>query len=351
MKTIRLAIIGCGKVTERHHLPALRRVPALQVVALADAAPARAEALGREFGVARRHTDYADLLRSRDVDAVAVCVPPRLHPEIAVAALQHGKHLFIEKPLALSLAECDTVAECAAARPDCKIMVGFNLRWHRLIRQMRKLIEDGELGDVKLVRTVFTTADRRNGQVSGWRSSRESGGGALLDLGVHHFDLVRFLLRSEPEEIHCSGNSSEETVAVMMGMTNRAQVVSSFSQTTGESHSIEIYGERGWVRVSCYQADGLERGDSNRHPGGIGSRFAGLVRMVRTLPRILYQSSRGGEYGASYVNAWKHFAHAIAEDRPVECSLIDGGRSIEIALAAAESSATRRTCRLENVPL
>src|SRR5881392_670419 len=112
---IRLGIIGCGGVTERHHLPALCRVRDIEVIALADIDSLRAERLGRRFNIGLHYPSYSDLLETTRIDAVAVCVPPQLHAEVALAALDHGKHVFIEKPLALSLSDCDTLAEQANA--------------------------------------------------------------------------------------------------------------------------------------------------------------------------------------------------------------------------------------------
>src|SRR2546423_90178 len=114
-RMIRLGVIGCGQVAELRHLPALRRVSGVEVAALADVDPLRLERVARQFGVARRCSNYSDLIETGDVDAVAVCVPPALHAVVARAALDAGKHVFIEKPLALCLAECDLLLESADA--------------------------------------------------------------------------------------------------------------------------------------------------------------------------------------------------------------------------------------------
>lgn len=347
-RKIRLGIIGCGNVTEHHHLPALRHVRRVEVVALADLDSVRVERLARRFNIPGRYTSHADLLEAGKVDAVAVCVPPQLHTEMALAALSHGKHVFIEKPLALCLAECDTLADHANANSSLKVMVGFNLRWHRLIRQAREILVTGELGDIKLVRTVFTSGGRRRQDCANWRSHRETGGGALFDLGVHHFDLLRFLLRSEANEVHSFGMSADETATVMMRMSNGAQAVCAFSQGTGESHAIEVYGERGWLRIGCYRSDGLERFSLRQYPGAVSSRLRRFGQTLSNLPRIVQQTWRGGDYAASYAEEWKHFIRAVTHDAPVECTLLDGRRSLEIALAACESNSTGRVCRLQN---
>ncbi|HMF54806.1 MAG TPA: Gfo/Idh/MocA family oxidoreductase [Pyrinomonadaceae bacterium] len=342
---IRLGVIGCGGVTEQRHLPALRQVSGVKVVALADIDSARLERVAEQFGVARRYTAYSDLIESNDVDAVAVCVPPRFHAEIALATLEAGKHVLIEKPLALNLSECDLLSVRATAHSALKVMVGFNMRWHRLVREAREVISSGELGDIKLVRTVFTSGVRLREDFADWRKEQETGGGALFELGVHHFDLLRFLLRSEAEEVYAASASEGETACVLIRMKCGAQVLSAFSEGTGENHAIEVYGARGWLRISCYRADGLEQFSVVEYTGAIATRLRKLAQTFLLLPRMLQQARQGGDHVASYAEEWRHFVGAITRDSPVECALLDGRRALEVALAAQEASATKRAVK------
>ncbi|HVF49492.1 MAG TPA: Gfo/Idh/MocA family oxidoreductase [Pyrinomonadaceae bacterium] len=345
-RAVRLGLVGCGRVTEIRHLPALREVPGIEVCALADVDAARLASVGERFGVARRCGDYRELIEAGDVDAVAVCVPPRFHTEVALAALAAGKHVMIEKPLALELAECELLAARAALAPTLKVLVGFNLRWHRLVREARAIVGRGELGEIKLVRTVLTSGVRRGADFSGWRKERETGGGALFELGVHHFDVIRFLLGDEVAEVSASSRAPDETATVAARMRGGAQVLSAFCEGTGENHGIEIYGARGWLRLSCYRADGLERFDAAQYEGAFGARLRKLGQTLAQLPSMIRRSRRGGDYVASYASEWRHFADAIREDTTVEATLADGTRALEIALAAWESAAHGRTVKL-----
>lgn len=329
-----MGIVGCGFVTERHHLPALKRVPGINVVALADKDRNRLEQLGAEYSVPQRYATFHELIDADNVDAVAVCLPPQFHAEVALAALEKGKHLFIEKPLALNLADCDRLIEASKLDPSRKIMVGFNLRWHRLVRQTRDIINRNELGPIKLVRTVFTSGKQPG--ASAWRTSPDAGGGVLFDLGVHHFDVVRFLLRSEVEDVRVSTAGSDSSATVMLSMSNGAQAVCAFAQGAGENQVFEVYGERGWLRVCCYRADGLERFRANENPGAITARLRALGNTLLQLPRAFYQSWNGGEFAASYVEEWNHFARAVLLDKPAEANLLYGRRALEIALAASQ---------------
>jgi myo-inositol 2-dehydrogenase/D-chiro-inositol 1-dehydrogenase len=219
-------------------------------------------------------------------------------------------------------------------------MVGFNMRWHRLAREARERVRRGELGEVKLVRTVFTSGIRLGGNFADWRRRRESGGGALFELGSHHFDLLRFLLSCEVEAVFASSAAPDETAVVYSRTRGGAQLVSAFCEGTGENHEVEIYGERGWLRVSFYRADGLEQFGAAQYPGSPGTRLRKLKRTALELPRLVRQLRRGGDYVATYAEEWRHFAEAISNDAPVECTLEDGRRALEIALAALAASET-----------
>ena len=334
-KVVRLGIVGCGSVTERHHLPALKRVRTIEVVALADENRVRLDRLGAKFPA--RYPTCRELIDDDNVDAVAVCVPPQLHAEVALAALEKGKHLFVEKPLALSLADCDRLIAAGERQSSRKVMVGFNLRWHRLVREARAIISRDELGPIRLVRTVFTTGKQPAETGSSWRNSPESGGGVLFDLGVHHFDLVRFLLATEVEDVRGFPGHADNTATVMLSMRNGTKIACAFAQGTGETQVFEVYGERGWLRVSCYRSDGLEKFRVNEQPGAVTARLRATTSTLRNLPRTLYQSRRGGEFATSYVEEWNHFAEAILADRPVEADLLAGRRALEIVLAASKT--------------
>ena len=161
----------------------------------------------------------------------------------------------------------------------------------------------------------------------------------IFDLGVHHFDVVRFLLESEVEEVHAYTTGSDKTATVMLSMSNGAQAVCAFAEDAGENQALEIYGERGALRLCCYRADGLEQFRLNENPGAITARLRAAGNTLLHLPRALYRSWGGGEYAASYIEEWNHFAQAVLLDKPAEANLLDGRRALEIALAASRSIA------------
>jgi predicted dehydrogenase len=166
-------------------------------------------------------------------------------------------------------------------------------------------------------------------------------------LGTHHFDLVRFTLGQEAREVYASCDERDETSVVTLKTDEGTQVVAALSEATGESHELEFYGERGWLRVSCYRADGIERLDAGQYSGSVRARLDGAARTLRALPRVLAQARRGGDYVNSYAEEWRHFADAVRGHAEVTATLEDGRRALEIALAATESTRTGRAVRLD----
>jgi predicted dehydrogenase len=305
--------------------------------------------VGDQFAITRRHDDYRALLDDPVVEAVAVCVPAALHVEVALAALDAEKHLFIEKPLALSLDDSDRLIE-RAQRSARKILVGFNMRWHRLVRGAREIIRSGDLGALDVARTVWTTGIRNAPQ---WRSRRELGGGVLWEIAVHHFDLWRFLLQSEVEEVFVTSRSGlwdDDSAVVAARMSSGVVASSAFAQHVGDSHELEIHGKAGQLRVSCYRFDGLEFLPASRHAGDLGIRLKRAVRLVREVPRIASAVRRGGDYVASYSAEWRHFIDAIRHGFPVECTLEDGRRALQVVLAAVASASTGQPVKVAQAP-
>jgi myo-inositol 2-dehydrogenase/D-chiro-inositol 1-dehydrogenase len=323
-----LGLIGCGHVTETQHLPALRSLRDAKVIAVAD-----------KFHVEKRYDDFRDLLSDPAVEAVAICVPLRYHGAMALAALDAGKHMFIEKPLTLSLDEADQLIERAAQSP-CKVMVGFNKRWHRLVRRAREMIQRGALGPLELVVTVFTTRSRYRHNVPEWRKRRELGG-VLIDIAIHHYDVWRFLLQDEVEEVFATSRSEEWddlTATVTARMAHGVLITSAVSESTNERNEIQIYGQVGSLHVSLYRFDSLEFAPLGSLPGDIRTRLQNMAHFLKELPQAITNIRRGGDYNASFRAQRRHFIDAIQQDTSPECTLEGGRKALQIALAAVESA-------------
>jgi predicted dehydrogenase len=334
-------LVGCGEVTRFKHLPALRRVPGVDVVAVADLDAQARDSAAEQFGIGRRFPDVGALLNGAEVDAVGVCVPPSRHAEVALAALAAGKHVWIDKPLALDRGQCAALEE-AARRANLRVMAGFHMRFHRLVQAALPLVHNGVLGSIESIRSVWNSPRADDG-LPAWRRRRAEGGGALIEIGVHHYDLWRFLLGSEVREVFArsrDGTREDECAVVSAVMAQGALAVAVLSERAGHAIEIEISGDCGRLRLDLLRFDGLELYSAKDVPGRPATRLKRLRSFFEALPAgVASAAGAGSDYMDSYRAAWRHFIRAIAEDRPVQPSLEDGLRATEILLAAVESRA------------
>ena len=344
---VRIGIIGCGRATQTLHLPALRFVPEAEVVALSDPDADALTAAAQLANVSNCEADYRSVLDMPSVEAVAICAPTQFHAKIARDALDAGKHLFVEKPLALTLEDCDALIEKAAGLP-LKVMLGFNTRWHRLARQARTLVQQGRIGHPDVIQSVHTSF---HDSLPKWRQRRDSGGGVLLEMAVHQFDLWRYLLGSEVEEISAhsrSGTWHDESATVTAKLSCGTLAAATFAERTTQNNYTEIHGETGSIRIAFYQFDGLKITTPSQIPGSISSRLGDMTRFIKGLPSAIPTLKKGGEWNLSYVEELRHFTDSIRKSVSVECGLEEGRRALAIALAAIQSADSGKSILLNS---
>jgi myo-inositol 2-dehydrogenase/D-chiro-inositol 1-dehydrogenase len=347
-QAVRIGFIGCGRATDQLHLPALKSLQGVEVVGLADTDPDALRRASRHVRAEHLVADYQDLLKVDSIDAVAVCVPAQRHVEVALAALDAGKHLFIEKPLALTLEDCDRLI-ARASRTTRTVMLGFNTRWHRLTRHARALIQQGRLGPLDLIRGVLTSSHHT---VPEWRRTRATGGGVLLELAIHHFDLWRHLTQAEVEEVSAyarSGLWEDESATVIARMSNGVLATAACAERTSQNNSMEICGRAGSLALSFYRFDGLEWASAASIPGDVRSRVDAAKRLVQELPQAISGLRHGGEWALSYREEWRHFLASLRNGSPPGCTLEDGRHALAVALAAMESVSTGRSVTIVRV--
>lgn len=344
---VNIGIVGCGEVTGQKHLRALLAVPEARVVALADSDRQRLDQVADRYSIAHRYPNIFALLEHLELDAVGVCVPAFARAEVAVAAIEAGKHVYLEKPLALSLEDADRIIQAASVRRQ-KYLMGFHMRWHRLIREARMMVASGGVGSIETVRTLWFSPRLDEGLPS-WRNRRASGGGALVEIGVHCFDLWRHLASAEVEQIFAAtrgGTRDDEVAAVTARMSNGTLGSGVFSERTSHEIEAEICGAGGRLRVGCQRFDGLEFFPVGSAPGRLSLRLRGISRFLGGLPAGLRGMRNGGDYLDSYRGAWRHFCRVIRNDGEVDCAIEDGRRALAIALAAVESASTGLPARV-----
>jgi predicted dehydrogenase len=321
----------------------------VEVVAVADVDKKALGAAADEFGVERRHSRAEALIQEPGIDAVAVCVPAARHAEVGRAVLEAGKHLFVEKPLALRLSDCDGLID-GAGRSSAVAMVGFNWRWHPLVRAALRIGREGGLGSLVAIRTALTDAKSAGANVADWRNRRERGGGALQEKAPHHFDLWRLLLGSEVKEVSAMTRSEEgwddETATVTARMASGAIASSVFAECTSQTNDLTLYGRKGHTVLAPYEFDGLKVVSSSSQPGTPRYQLRRLAGTLGALHRYPRSMPRRGQHLASYRGEWQHFVDSIRAGKQPACSLLDGRRALEISLAALESASRGQPVRV-----
>ena len=195
MKKLNVGIIGTGWPGQQHAL-ALAKIDEAKLQAVAEVDPARRSAFEKEFSPEKSYEDYTELLKDQEVDAAIICLPNFLHFPASLAALEAGKHVLCEKPPTMNLAEMKVLREEAAKR---RLVYYFSrqFRFTPAMRAAKKAIEDGRLGKIYHAQTMFIRSRGIPAWGGGWFTDKKrSGGGALIDIGIHALDAVWFLMGS-----------------------------------------------------------------------------------------------------------------------------------------------------------
>lgn len=195
MPNIKAGIIGCGGIANGKHLPSVKQLGGVDVVAFCDLIEERAQKAAKEYGTkdAKVFTDYQELLKM-DLDYVYVCTPNRSHSFISVDALNSGKHVLCEKPMAINYAEAQKMLE-AAKKTGKLLSIGYQTRYHPDSQYLKKAIDSGMLGEIYYARA---NAVRRRA-VPTWGvflNEYEQGGGPLIDIGTHALDLTLWMMNN-----------------------------------------------------------------------------------------------------------------------------------------------------------
>ena len=202
MDKVRIGIIGCGGIANGKHMPSLKKLPDVEMVAFCDIIVERAEKAAREYGVegAKVYADYHELLAREDIDVVHVLTPNREHSQITVDALNAGKHVMCEKPMAINSAEAKRMLDAAKATGK-KLTIGYQSRFRPDSMYLKSACEAGELGDIYYARAQAV----RRRAVPTWGvflNEYEQGGGPLIDIGTHALDLTLWMMNNyEPESV------------------------------------------------------------------------------------------------------------------------------------------------------
>ncbi|MCD8510923.1 MAG: Gfo/Idh/MocA family oxidoreductase [Bacillus sp. (in: Bacteria)] len=337
MKQLKVGVIGCGSIAKHRHLPEYNSNNNVEIVAVCDIVEERVNAFAEQYN-AEAYTDYKKLLAHPEIDAVSVCTPNYLHAPITIAALEAGKHVLCEKPMATSWVDAEKMIE-AAETANKKLMIAHNQRFVPSHQKARQLIEKGEVGKIYSFRTAFG-----HGGPEGWSADGENSWffhkerafiGAMGDLGVHKTDLLRYLLGEEFVEVgafvetSAKENSDVDDTAVCILKTKSGIVgtlAASWSYVSSEDNSTIIYGEKAILRLEDDPVNSLI---VQYNTGEIVKYELGGIQT----------NESGGQTNSQVIDK---FVHAITENTDVPVSGEEGMKSLQVVLSALESNVTKR---------
>ena len=326
--TLRWGIVGLGRAADTLVTPAILADQNSRLVAVVSRDQKKADAFAERHGGAAAGTDYEAMLANPDVDVVAITSPNALHPEQAIAAARAGKHVFSDKPLASTAADAERVLEaCAAA--GVRIGMDFQTRHHACFQEARQVIESGKIGEILAIQVDASPGDAPLG---GWRTNPELAGlGAVNNIAVHIYDVLRFLVGAEVTEVSAMFEVGREEALerlpmVLMRFENGALAFANGNQRTPfPLNDIVIYGSTGRID-----------GRSITRP-----QTEGQMRIVTAA------GERTGQYAShdAYIRTVRAFTEAVLAGRDPNPSGLDGLRSVQLTDAIRRSA--REGCMVE----
>ncbi len=333
--TIKLGIIGAGRIGRLHANTLRTRVPGAKLMAIADIFEDAAKSAAAAYSIPHYTSSPAELISSGDIDAIVICSSTDTHCRFIIEAARAGKQIFCEKPIAFDLAEIDE-ALAAVAAAGVQLQIGFNRRFDANHARLKEAIRSGEIGEPQTLTII--SRDPSPPPIDYIKVS----GGLMMDMMIHDFDMARFLL-GEVEEIYAVGAVMVDPAIGAVGDIDTAKVMLRFKN--GAIGSIEnsrqaVYGYD--QRVEVFGSKGAAT-TGNWHPNSVTISDASSVR--RDLPLHFFVE----RYFESYVTEMIDFVDAIANEKPAPVVGNDGRVPVLMALAGMRSMRENRPVQLDEV--
>ncbi|NLS90834.1 MAG: Gfo/Idh/MocA family oxidoreductase [Planctomycetaceae bacterium] len=341
---IRFGLIGYG-AWGQHHAASIAKAEDAQLVAIAERSEESRNAAQQAHPEAAVVADYRELVGRDDLDVVDVIVPNRLHHEVASAVLSSGKHLLLEKPMCLTMKECDDLLQLAKAK-NLRIAVNHEFRLSSLWGTVKKLIDDGVVGDPQYVLVELSRNPYRLGS-DGWRFDINRVGDWILEEPIHFFDLARWYLSSvgQPESVYAAANSRQpdhpelqDNCSAIMHFTGGAYAVVSQTLAAFEHHqTVKLTGTKGAIWASWSGAM-----DRVRKASFFLKAFDG-----EKLEEIPVTRGAGELYELEEQIA--AMVSAVRDGTPSPCTGEDGKWSVAMCLATQMSVKTGRRVPMDEI--
>lgn len=331
---LKIGLIGAGRIGQLHARHLTSRVASADLLMVADMSVDAARLCANRFAIPSYVQDYHALLDHPAIQAVLICTSTNTHARIIEDAAQAGKHIFCEKPIALDLPAIDQALQ-AVANAGVKFQVGFNRRFDANFLRVRQAIEDGEIGQPHQLHIV--SRDPAPPPIEYVRAS----GGLFLDMTIHDFDMARFLLASEAEELSAIGSvlcdpaigeaGDIDTAVTTLRYANGVigTISNSRKSVYGYDQRVEILGSTGAVSIN------------NNYPNT--ATVSNAYGVHRDRPQRFFLE----RYAESFVSELTAFVNSLLSDQPIPVTGHDGRMSVVMALAAQQSLIEHRSVHLD----
>jgi myo-inositol 2-dehydrogenase/D-chiro-inositol 1-dehydrogenase len=333
---INIGVIGAGRIGRVHAENLAYRIPEANLVSISDVFVEAADKLAAELGGLAVYQDPRRILDDESIDAVLICSSTDTHARLIEEAAQAGKEIFCEKPIALDLAKIDR-ALAAVEEAGVKLQIGFNRRFDANFRRVREIVANGEIGQPHILR--ITSRDPAPPPIAYVKVS----GGMFLDMTIHDFDMARFLVGSEVEEIYAAGGVLVDPAIGEAGDVDTALVTLRFENGTlgtidnsrqavyGYDQRVEVFGSKGSVAAD------------NVYPNS--ATISNAQQVHRDLPLNFFMD----RYIDSYVAEVRAFVQCVLDDTPPPVTGLDGRIPVVMGYAAIKSRTEQRPVRLAEV--
>jgi myo-inositol 2-dehydrogenase/D-chiro-inositol 1-dehydrogenase len=336
MHSINIGLIGTGRIGRLHAENLVYRIPQAKLVAVSDICVAVAEQVAAELGVAAVYQDHRNILEDKDIEAVLICSSTDTHAQIIQDAAAAGKQIFCEKPIALDLVAIDH-ALASVERAGVKLQVGFNRRFDPDFRRVREAVALGTIGDPHILR--ITSRDPGPPPIEYVKVS----GGIFLDMTIHDFDMARFLIDSEVDEVYATGGVMVDPAISDAGDIDTAVVTLRFENGvigTIDNSRKAVYGYD--QRLEVFGSGGMAAAGNN-YPNTVVVSNGESVH--RDLPLFFFLE----RYTESYVAEMKAFVECVMQDNAPLVTGVDGRVSVLMGYAAKKSYVENRPVKLSEI--
>lgn len=332
----RFGMIGCGRIAPRH-ADSLAVIQETKLVQVCDVIEARAHHFAEKYD-AEYCLDYHDLLANPDIDIVNICTPSGMHAEMAIAALRAGKHVIVEKPMAMNVADADRII-AAAQETNRKLCIVLQNRYNPPMQDFYRAVHDGKIGRVLLGSVTVRWYRPQEYYNDGWHGTKSMDGGALLNQSIHHIDALQWLVGVPVKSVFAYTATlahqmeAEDAGVVAVRFENGALATIEGSTVTYPQNleaSVALFGEKGSLKVG---GTALNRKIFWKIAGEIEHEKELLTREEVDPPSI---------YGASHRHVIEDMITAVEQDREPQTNGVEGRKSLVLVSAMYESSLLAR---------